>query len=222
MNRTEIELLLSRATDDVSKQILAEALREINLTEKKRVKRDKNKESKLAKIVRDRRSKFYDWLSEKKESLIKNQTPQEVRIKAVLKSLNITYEFQKIFMDGVNGYIADFYLPIYNLVIEVDGYHHYTSEGKRKDKKRTRELVKYSKIKGILRLPNKQASVISDTDLKDLIVNFKESPENVPLPSVIPAKVPKEKKKPFDLPQKQVDKMTPRGKRKYFEQRRGK
>ena len=218
MNRTEIELLLSRATDAVSKQILAEALRELNLTEKKRVKRDQNKESKLAKIVRDRRSKFYDWLSEKRENLIKNQTPQEVRIKAVLKSLNITYEFQKIFMDGANGFITDFYLPIYNLVIEVDGYHHYTLEGKRNDKKRTRELVKYSKIKGILRLPNKQAMIINEADLKELIVNFKEVPENIPLPPVL-GKAPKEKKKPFELPQHQVDKMTPRGKRKYLQQR---
>jgi len=37
----------------------------------------------------------------------------------------------------IGNYIADFYCPKSNLVIEVDGGQHYSAEGKRKDKMRT-------------------------------------------------------------------------------------
>jgi very-short-patch-repair endonuclease len=214
MKKEELELLLSLATDDVSKQLLSESIKKIEDSQKKRVKRDLKKESSLAKIVRARREKFYNWLKDKQQNLIKNQTPQEIRIKALLKSLNITYEFQKICMEGVNGYIPDFYLPFYKLVIEIDGSQHYTNEGKLKDKKRTKELIKYNKIKGVLRLSNYRANAITESELKELIVNYKEPEENLPLPKVVLGK--QKKKKGFTLPQKQIDKMTPKGRRNYL------
>lgn len=221
MKKEEIELLLSLAKDDVSKQILSEHIRKIETSQKKRVKKDLKKESVLSKIVKARRDKFYFWLKDKQQKNIENQTSQEVRVKALLKSLNITYEFQKIFMDGPNGYIPDFYLPYYNLVIEVDGSQHYKIEGQRKDKIRTKELIKYSKIKGVLRLSNPKAMSISPEELKELIINYKEPVENLPIPKVVLTKQKKEKKKRFILPQKQINKMTPKGKRNYLKLRKG-
>jgi very-short-patch-repair endonuclease len=222
MTKTELHLLLSKATDEISKQILADEIRKIEFNEKKRVKRDEKKESALTKIVEARRAKLYNVLSKFREENIEKQTAQEKRIKALLKSLNITYEFQKIFMDGHNGYIPDFYLPYYNLVIEVDGWQHYTISGKLKDKKRTKELIKYSKIKGVIRLTNKSAEVIQNEELKNLIINFVPNPEFIQKPAWIP-QFPKEKskKKVFELPQKQIDKMTNKGKKSYLKIRKG-
>jgi very-short-patch-repair endonuclease len=219
MKKEELELLLTKATDDVSKQILAEAIRKIDVNVKKRAKKESKTKRELNKAIEIRRTKFYNWLAEKKQDLIKNQTPSEVKIKALLKSLNITYEFQKIFMDGVNGYIPDFYLPYYNLVVEVDGKHHYTAKGEKADTKRTKELIKYSKIKGVLRLPNNKVKTLTPEELKDLIVNYKEPIEN--LPSIATPKLPKEKNKPghFTLVQKQLDKMSPKGKKNYLKKR---
>lgn len=48
-----------------------------------------------------------------------------------LRLWNIPFKFQKI----ICGYIADFYLPQYNLIVEIDGAAHYTYKQAR-DKKR--------------------------------------------------------------------------------------
>jgi very-short-patch-repair endonuclease len=60
-------------------------------------------------------------------------TSIERAIKSVLDYLNITYEEQYI----VSGFIADFYLPDYNLIIECDGdYWHNRPEQIIKDKRK--------------------------------------------------------------------------------------
>lgn len=57
-------------------------------------------------------------------------SPLEERMQKYLDSHGIQYEFQKIFyIYGDNGYIvryfiADFFLPNYNLIVEVDGKFH--------------------------------------------------------------------------------------------------
>jgi len=220
MTKEQIELLLSRATDSITKQLLSEELRKLNVNVIKREKKTLKKESSLAKIVNLRRKDFYNWLTKAKANLVVNQTKQEVRIKALLKSLGITYQFQCIFMDGPNGYIPDFYLPSYNLIIEIDGFHHYTSDGKRKDKVRTVELIRYSKVKGVLRLTNRKAEIITDKELKELIINYKEKETNIIRENpyrVLPV-IEKDKKGLFNLPQKQIDKMTKRGRKKFNKQ----
>ena len=69
-------------------------------------------------------------------------SPLEERMKEFLDKHGIEYESQKIFYiyaeDGwiIRYYIADFYVPSKDIIIEVDGKFH--NEQKQKDKTRTR------------------------------------------------------------------------------------
>lgn len=68
----------------------------------------------------------------------------EERMMSFLDDLGICYEFQKIFYiyadDGwiIRYYIADFFVPQANIIIEVDGKFH--DEHKQHDKMRTKEI----------------------------------------------------------------------------------
>lgn len=68
----------------------------------------------------------------------------EERMIDLLNIYNVEYEFQKIFYiyadDGwiIRYYIADFYIPSSNLIIEVDGKFH--DKQKQHDKNRTKEI----------------------------------------------------------------------------------
>lgn len=71
-------------------------------------------------------------------------SPLEERMKEFFDENYIEYESQKIFYiyadDGwiIKYYIADFYIPEYNLIIEVDGKFH--DDYKQHDKTRTKEI----------------------------------------------------------------------------------
>ena len=71
-------------------------------------------------------------------------TPLEEKMKDFLDESFVDYEFQKIFYiyadDGwiTRYYIADFYIPSSNVIIEVDGKFH--DRQRQKDKMRTREI----------------------------------------------------------------------------------
>lgn len=71
-------------------------------------------------------------------------SPLEERMKGFLKENSIYYESQKIFYiyadDGwiTKYYIADFYIPESNIIIEVDGKFH--DDHKQHDKMRTKEI----------------------------------------------------------------------------------
>ena len=71
-------------------------------------------------------------------------SPLEERMKKFLDDNDIYYEFQKIFYiyaeDGwiIRYYIADFFVPDRNIIIEVDGKFH--DDHKQHDKMRTREI----------------------------------------------------------------------------------
>lgn len=54
----------------------------------------------------------------------------------------------------VSGYIVDFYFPRAKLIVEVDGYYHFTSKGQSADRVRTRVLM--SKGFTVIRFPNSQ------------------------------------------------------------------
>ena len=71
-------------------------------------------------------------------------SPLEERMKKFLDDNDIYYESQKIFYiyaeDGwiIRYYIADFFIPDRNIIIEVDGKFH--DDHKQHDKMRTREI----------------------------------------------------------------------------------
>lgn len=66
-----------------------------------------------------------------------NATYAERLLKTFLTG-KIDFEFQKIiYTDNKHFFIADFYIPSKNLIIELDGGYHETSEQKQKDVWRT-------------------------------------------------------------------------------------
>jgi very-short-patch-repair endonuclease len=75
-------------------------------------------------------------LSQLAKRLRQNPTPYEVLFRYKLQEWKIRFKFQKILC----GYVADFYLPEYECIVEIDGSGHYTEWGLLKDKLRDAEL----------------------------------------------------------------------------------
>jgi len=75
------------------------------------------------------------------ENCIFCDTKPEIEMKRCLNELGISYEFQFPVWEIEHRYVADFYLPLYNLIIEVDGkgWHNYP-DGKEIDRIRMKEL----------------------------------------------------------------------------------
>lgn len=83
---------------------------------------------------------------------IKNK--YELMFMKYLDSLDIEYEYQKIFFTDDMYYIVDFYVPKNNVVFECDGKLHEKREFY--DEKRTDSLKTYCKIKEVYRFWNTQ------------------------------------------------------------------
>ena len=109
-----------------------------------------NRTKKKAKPHKKNEDKLKASSEKIRANLIKNQTPQEVIFKALLKSCGIDYEFQKVFIltDPLakSFYVADFYIPKLNIIFEIDGYYHYQAKGKGDDKNRDRIFKKELEI----------------------------------------------------------------------------
>lgn len=112
--------------------------------------------------------KFKKIAEDYRQQKIKEQTKEETVTKAVLKSLKIPFDFQKIFYNIETFYIVDFYLPDYNVVIEVDGGYHNTKIQKEKDAKREKFIRRYNKVKYIARIRNEDT-----VDTKGLAIRIK-------------------------------------------------
>lgn len=119
-----------------------------------------------SKLLEDKRNIVFNREFTKKkaeefrEGLIKRQTPSEVKFKAILKLMNIKYEFQKIFYTEQTFYIVDFYLPEYKIIIEIDGGYHKKANQKMKDGIRTEVLS--GQLKKVCRIKNE---CIKNTEL---------------------------------------------------------
>jgi len=103
--------------------------------------------------------KYYDIAEEfRRELKTVKSTPSEKIFKAVLKAIGVKYEYQHIVFTDEFGkfFILDFYLPDYNVGIEIDGGYHFTHEQMLKDKERTKLILRKIKIRSILRFNNSQ------------------------------------------------------------------
>src|SRR5687767_12912905 len=77
------------------------------------------------------------------EDLRERATPWEIAFKAKLDALKIAYVFQyPVICNKKALYILDFYFPKHKIAIELDGAGHYTPEGIKHDRIRTRCLKK--------------------------------------------------------------------------------
>jgi very-short-patch-repair endonuclease len=65
-----------------------------------------------------------------------------------------TFKFRVLRQRPIDHFIVDFYCPRLNLVIEVDGHSHFTTEGKQSDQERTQRLEGYG-LK-VIRFTNQQ------------------------------------------------------------------
>lgn len=78
-----------------------------------------------------RRNKFMKKISKEfREELRNKSTESEIKFKKILNRIGIEYHFQKVvYIYSKNReiekfYIVDFYLPLFNCVIEIDGDYH--------------------------------------------------------------------------------------------------
>ena len=107
-------------------------------------------------------------LAEKRKKILrKNITRYENNVLKLLVSLGIEFIFQEAFFDRYYFLIADFYLPKYNLLIEVDGNSHNGMEKKKQERKRAIWLRK--KGLGVLRIRNKSTLTLTEERLLERI-----------------------------------------------------
>ena len=102
-------------------------------------------------------TKLLEVATKYRKDLVRKITPQEAVFKSFLDDYHIKYKFQKIEFYGNKFYIVDFYLPDFNVVIEIDGNHHYTSEYLVSDAERTK-CLKLLKIKEVYRIKNSECT----------------------------------------------------------------
>ncbi|MBN1294235.1 MAG: endonuclease domain-containing protein [Candidatus Latescibacteria bacterium] len=79
-------------------------------------------------------------LKERARELRKRMTPAE---KKLWKDFLRTFRFRVLPQRPIDNYIVDFYCPSLKLVIEIDGDHHCTEEGKEYDSERDAVLQSY-------------------------------------------------------------------------------
>lgn len=108
-------------------------------------------------------------LSKLRKNLLNNPTYFELLFRKKLRLWNISFKFQKIMC----GYIADFYLPQYHLVVEIDGEAHYTYKVQR-DKKRD-DVLRAAGYE-VLRIRNVEVYDYQKDDLLQIAEKFVVAP----------------------------------------------
>ena len=101
---------------------------------------------------------------------VKRHDVHEEKMKNILDKLGIEYEYQKVLNVGGKFYIADFYIPKNNVIIEVDGEYHFTNKMLIKDRERDIAFAKH----GVLTLRFNHRSCVYEMEaynvLKGLLV----------------------------------------------------
>jgi len=92
-------------------------------------------------------------LTPRARELRRDMTPEESKLwYCFLRSYPVRVRRQKV----IDIYIADFYCHDARLVIELDGAHHYTAEGKKRDENRT-FVIERRRLK-VIRFSNSEIS----------------------------------------------------------------
>ena len=118
-------------------------------------------------------TKLYNipYLKETRKALRRNMTKAEFVLWEVLKGKKFYgRKFRR--QHSIGYYIADFYCPSERLIIELDGHHHFTPEGKQKDIERDTHLA--SMDKRVLRFENKEVLNNLTGVLKKIKENFRD------------------------------------------------
>lgn len=121
---------------------------------------------------RKRPEKLSKWafLTKKAGEFRKRPTGAEAIFGRKLQELGIEFTFQYPFLFKGLGGIADFYLPEYELIVEIDGGYHLNTDQKCTDD--VKDFIYKSKLKkNVLRLTNNQAIYLSIEQIGVLIEN---------------------------------------------------
>lgn len=110
-----------------------------------------------------------DNLIKVREYQRKNPTKFELLFKRKLRKWNIKFKEQRI----ICGYIADFFLPQYGLVIEIDGAAHYTYNTAR-DKRRD-DTIRTAGF-NVHRIRNSEVFDYQKEDILQVVNNFAIQP----------------------------------------------
>jgi very-short-patch-repair endonuclease len=122
-----------------------------------------------------------------------NPTRSESKFKAKLDINKIQYEWQRPFLTEKEWYICDFYLPEYNLVVELDGGYHLESEQKTKDRHKNAFYRRNGYY--LLRITNEAADKISVEEMRDYLTRHWYSEKTLKDKTVITKPVVHKRKK---------------------------
>lgn len=86
---------------------------------------------------------------------ISNRNPTETLLRRAMQKANINYEYQKPYYNIDRYVCVDFYLPDFNIVVELDGSSH--KDRADYDLQRTMYLKRRHNVKKVIRFTNKQA-----------------------------------------------------------------
>lgn len=100
------------------------------------MKNENEKTTKVVVVPEGQRSVYFkDEIGRKKWSVMKladenrdNPTKVEMQAKQWLQRQGLKFVFQKVFMVGTKGYIADFFFPSRKVILEIDGGYHQDIE----------------------------------------------------------------------------------------------
>lgn len=109
--------------------------KESKLVEPKYYKRESIKE-KEEDVVIDYKLEGY------RQQNIDRMDKNELKMKSILDNIGVKYLYQEILFTGSNFFIADFYLPDNNIIIEIDGGVHFSMQQLIKDRIRDAEFAR--------------------------------------------------------------------------------
>ena len=102
--------------------------------------------------------------------LTKRATVSEKKFKTKLRALDYKFDFQKPFNDKSHLYVADFYIPLLGLIIELDGGYHTTLQQQEQDVLRDDWFIKNGYH--IWRLSNSEADSILVEDIANMLAIY--------------------------------------------------
>ena len=109
-----------------------------------------------------------------KKKLRKNPTIWEKKVFAILKVHFPSTIFQKTFYTKTGFYIVDFLIPVpFNVILEIDGRHHYKGDTIKKDRVRDEYLESIGYV--VVRVKNNEVGSI---DFKTLVETAKNHRNN--------------------------------------------
>lgn len=97
------------------------------------------------------------WAEKTRTRLVRKKTRSEMAVKKALGELGIEFDFQRRFDVDERLYFADFYIPAYHTVLEIDGGHHRLAANKKKDKAREKAIGSLPFVGRVVRMGNEDA-----------------------------------------------------------------